>query len=124
MIEDLNVSGMLKNHKLASAIADSGFYEFKLQLDYKAQWYGSKVTIIDRWYPSSQLCSSCGSRQPMPLKVRHYDCSHCGLSIDRDLNAAINIKNYFGNTVSSTVSDCGRGNGSSAPVEAVSRLQT
>ena len=114
----------MKNHKLASAIADSGFYEFKRQLEYKAQWYGSKVTLIDRWYPSSQLCSGCGHRQPMPLKLRQYDCSNCGLSLARDLNAAINIQNYSENAASYSVSDCGRGNGSSAPVEAVSRQQT
>lgn len=100
VIEDLNVSGMMKNHKLASAIADSGFYEFRRQLEYKAEWYGSKVTVIDKWYPSSQLCSSCGSRQPMPLQVRQYDCYSCGLSLDRDLNAAINIRDYSKNTVS------------------------
>jgi putative transposase len=123
VIEDLNVGGMMKNHKLASAIADSGFYEFKRQLEYKAQWYGSKVTLIDRWYPSSQLCSGCGHRKPMPLKLRQYDCSNCGLSLDRDLNAAINIRDYSENTVSSMVSDCGRGNGPSAPVEAVNEPQ-
>lgn len=94
VIEKLNVNGMMKNHKLASAIADSGLYEFKRQLEYKAQWYGSKVTLIDRWYPSSQLCSGCGSRQVMPLQIRQYDCSNCGLSLERDLNAAINIRDY------------------------------
>lgn len=118
VIENLNISGMMKNHKLASAIADSGFFEFRRQLEYKAQWYGAKVTLIDRWYPSSQLCSGCGHRQPMPLKLRQYDCSNCGLSLDRDLNAAINIRDYSKNAVSSTVSACGRENGSSAPVEA------
>lgn len=124
VIEDLNVSGMMKNHKLASAIADSGFYEFRRQLEYKAEWYGSKVTVIDKWYPSSQLCSGCGARQAMPLQVRVYDCSSCGTSLDRDLNAAINIRDYSTNSVSYTDSDCGRRNGSSAPVEAVIRPQT
>lgn len=108
VIEDLNVLGMMKNHKLASAIADSGFYEFRRQLEYKAEWYGSKVTVIDKWYPSSQLCSGCGARQSMPLKVRQYDCSNCGVSLDRDLNAAINIRDYSLNAVSSTVSACGQ----------------
>lgn len=97
VIENLNVSGMMKNHCLAGAIADSGFYEFRRQLEYKASWYGSKVIIIDRFYPSSQLCSGCGSRQPMPLQLRTYDCQRCGVSLDRDLNAAINIKKLFGN---------------------------
>lgn len=124
VIEDLNVSGMMKNHKLASAIADSGFYEFRRQLEYKAEWYGSKVTVIDKWYPSSQLCSGCGARQSMPLQVRQYDCSSCGVSLDRDLNAALNIRDYSIKSVSYTDSDCGRRNGSSAPVESVIRPQT
>ncbi|WP_281362133.1 RNA-guided endonuclease InsQ/TnpB family protein [Oxynema aestuarii] len=92
-IEDLNVSGMLKNHKLAGAIADGGFYEFRRQLEYKCEWYGSKLTLIDPWYPSSQICSNCGHRQKMPLDRRQYDCPNCHASIDRDLNAAINVEN-------------------------------
>lgn len=106
VIENLNVSGMLKNPKLASAIADSGFYEFRRQLEYKADWYGSRVIVIDRWYPSSQLCSYCGHRQPMPLSLRVYQCGGCSASIERDLNAAINIKNYSETAVSSTVEAC------------------
>ncbi|NET29100.1 MAG: IS200/IS605 family element transposase accessory protein TnpB [Okeania sp. SIO1I7] len=94
VIEDLNVSGMLKNHKLASAIADCGFYEFKRQLTYKCEWYGSKLVIADRFYPSSQICSNCGHQQKMPLHLRTYECSECGFEADRDLNAAINLKNY------------------------------
>ncbi|NEP29049.1 RNA-guided endonuclease TnpB family protein, partial [Moorena sp. SIO3I6] len=105
VIEDLNVSGMMANHKLASSIADQGFYEFKRQLEYKCQWYGAKLVKVDRFYPSSQLCSSCGHRQKMPLPIRTYNCSECGLILDRDLNAAINLKNAVG----STVSACGRG---------------
>ena len=66
-IEDLNVSGLLKNHKLAAAISDCGFYEFKRQLEYKTVWYGSKLCEVDQWFPSTQLCSSCGARVPMPL---------------------------------------------------------
>lgn len=93
-IEDLNVSGMLKNHKLASAIADCGFFEFKRQLQYKCSWYDSKLVIVDRFFPSSQICSNCGARQKMPLKERVYNCSTCGISIDRDLNASINLVNY------------------------------
>lgn len=98
-IEDLNVSGMLKNHKLAGAIADGGFYEFRRQLAYKCQWYGSKLTLIDPWYPSSQICSHCGHRQKMPLDKRQYDCPNCHVSIDRDLNAAINLENAESSTV-------------------------
>lgn len=108
VIEDLNVSGMMKNHKLASAIADSGFYEFKRQLEYKASWYGSTIIVIDRFYPSSQLCSECHHRQPMPLNVRTFDCGNCGASIDRDLNASINIEHYPETADSSSVEACGR----------------
>ncbi|MCV3213889.1 transposase [Plectonema radiosum NIES-515] len=108
VIENLNVSGMLKNHKLAGAIADSGFYEFRRQLEYKTEWYGSKVVVIDRFYPSSQLCSNCGHRQRMPLRLRTYDCPSCGISIDRDLNASINIFSYSETAASSAVEACGR----------------
>jgi len=91
VIEDLNVSGMLSNHKLAQVIADCDFYEFKRQLEYKAKKFGCEIIIIDRWYPSSKTCSQCGHIQDIPLKVRTYNCENCGISIDRDLNAAINI---------------------------------
>lgn len=93
-VENLNVQGMLTNYKLAAAISDCGFYEFKRQLEYKTTWYGSKLCLADRWFPSSQLCSSCGVKQPMPLNQRQYNCLSCNLSIDRDLNASINILNY------------------------------
>jgi putative transposase len=93
VIEDLNVSGMLANHKLAGAISDCGFYEFRRQLEYKCQHYGSELLLADRFYPSSQLCSGCGHQQKMPLSVRIYDCPICGASLDRGLNAAINLSN-------------------------------
>ena len=93
-LEDLNVSGLLKNLKIAAAISDCGFYEFRRQLEYKTTWYGSKLCLVDRWFPSSQLCSRCGTKQPMPLSQRQYDCGICNLSIDRDLNASINLLNY------------------------------
>lgn len=85
-MEDLNVNGMLKNHRLAKSISDGSFNEFKRQLSYKTQ-----VRNIDRWYPSSQICSRCGMRKPMPLPERTYECERCGLTLDRDLNAALNI---------------------------------
>jgi putative transposase len=106
VVEDLNVSGMLKNHRLASAIADCGFYEFKRQLLYKAEWYGASVILADRFYPSSQLCSECGHRQKMPLRVRTFKCECCGLEKDRDFNASVNLENYYP-AVSSTVAACG-----------------
>ncbi|MGL5059483.1 MAG: RNA-guided endonuclease InsQ/TnpB family protein [Microcoleus sp.] len=93
-IEDLNVKGMLANHKLAGAIADLGFYEFSRQLEYKCQMYGSSLVLVDRWFPSSKICSNCGHKKDMPLPVRTYDCPACGLSIDRDLNASLNILNW------------------------------
>jgi len=93
-IEDLNVSGMMKNHKLAGAIQDGGFYEFRRQLEYKTKWYGSKLVVIDRYFPSSKKCSCCGNiKKDLKLSDRIYNCEKCGLSIDRDLNAAINIRN-------------------------------
>ncbi len=95
-LEDLNVSGMLSNHKLARAIADCGFGEFRRQLEYKCQRYGSELVIVDRYYPSSQLCSNCGHQQKMPLSERVYHCPDCGMILDRDLNAAINLSKTSG----------------------------
>jgi putative transposase len=94
VIEDLNVKGMSRNHKLSSAILDGGFYEFRRQLTYKCDWYGSKLTVVDRFYPSSKTCSGCSKvKKELALKERTYCCEHCGLKIDRDLNAAINLRN-------------------------------
>ena len=94
VIEDLNVKGMSKNHKLASAILDGGFYEFKRQLAYKTSWYGSKLTVVDRFYPSSKTCCNCQNiKQDLTLKDRVFKCSACKNELDRDLNAAINLRN-------------------------------
>ena len=93
-IEDLNVSGMLANHKLAGAISDLGFYEFRRQLGYKSLMYGSTLVLVNQWFPSSKTCSSCGHVQPMPLSERMYSCMKCGMQIDRDLNASLNILNW------------------------------
>ena len=91
-IEDLNVAGMVKNHHLAKVISDVSFYELRRQLEYKTAKTGAKLHVIDRWYPSSKTCSNCGSvKAKLSLKERTYKCEHCGLVIDRDLNAAINI---------------------------------
>ncbi len=95
VIEDLNVSGMLRNGKLAKAIADIGFYEFRRQLEYKCQLYGSELIIADRWFPSSKTCSNCGNHNSeLTLSDRIYDCKSCGASLDRDLNAAINLSRW------------------------------
>lgn len=105
VIEDLNVRGMVRNRHLARSIADMGFFEFRRQLEYKAAMRGGQVVIADRWFPSSKICSCCGHKQEeLPLSVRRWSCSICGVEHDRDLNAAINLKNY---AVSSTVSACG-----------------
>lgn len=92
-IEDLNVSGMLKFGKLAGAVAMLGFYEFRRQLEYKCKLYGSQLFIIGRWEPSSKTCSNCGwKNSELTLKDRVFDCLECGHSMDRDLNAALNIE--------------------------------
>ena len=92
-IEDLNVKGMIRNHKLAKSVSDTSFGEFRRQLEYKAKWYGKVVSVIDRFYPSSQLCSECGYRNPntKDLSVREWICTHCGAYHERDVNAAKNI---------------------------------
>lgn len=95
VIEDLNVAGMLTNHRIARHVLDASFGEFRRQLEYKTQWYGGRLVVADRWYPSSKTCSACGVVKPkLPLQVRTFNCNACGLNIDRDLNAAINLKHY------------------------------
>lgn len=92
-IEDLNVSGMVKNHKLASSISDASFSLFRTLLEYKCEWYGKTLSVIDRFYPSSKTCSNCGwKKDDLSLSDRTFACGNCGIRIDRDLNAAINIK--------------------------------
>lgn len=91
-LENLNISGMLKNHKLAKDIFDCSWYELARQLEYKGAWYGCEVFKINRFYPSSKTCSHCGCIQDkMPLNVRKWVCPDCGTHHDRDINAAINI---------------------------------
>ncbi len=100
VIEDLNVSGLMANHKLAKAIADMGFYEFRRQLTYKCELYGSKLVVVDRWFPSSKTCSNCGTKkETLSLSERMFQCSHCGFEIGRDLNAAINLKNVASHVI-------------------------
>ena len=95
-VEDLNVKAFLKNHKLAGAIADCGMYEFQRQLEYKTEKFSSQLVLVDRFFPSSQICSNCGNhRHKMPLKNRVYVCPDCGHTEDRDLNAAKNIEGWF-----------------------------
>lgn len=107
VIEDLHVSGMLKNHHLAQAIADGGFYEFRRQLLYKAQWYGSRVILASRWEPSSKICSGCGwMKEDLTLADRMFHCQQCGLVMDRDLNAALNLSKLAG-SCSDSQNACG-----------------
>lgn len=92
VLENLNVQGMMKNKHLSSAISEQKFYEFRRQITYKCKLYGIRVIIADRWYPSSKTCSNCGyHKKDLKLSERIYHCPVCGLNIDRDLNAAINL---------------------------------
>jgi putative transposase len=107
-IEDLNIKGMIANHKLAEAISNLGFYRFRELLTYKQGWYGFLLTIVDRWYPSSKTCSFCGHIQNMPLKERIFNCGGCGQIIDRDLNASINLEKWKVNADGLSVKACGQ----------------
>lgn len=96
VMEDLNVRGMMKNKHLAKAIQEQCFYEFIRQMKYKCEFNGIQFVQVDRWYPSSKTCSCCGSiKQNLKLKDRVYKCDECGLEIDRDKNASINLGNYW-----------------------------
>jgi putative transposase len=94
-IEDLGVSNMMKNKNLSRAIGDMGWYKFKSFLEYKCEWYGKNLSVIGRFDPSSKTCSSCGSiNRELTLKDRKWTCKLCGKEHDRDINAAINIRNF------------------------------
>ena len=94
VIEDLNVKGMLKNRKLSKAIQELSIYKFKQLLKYKAAWSDRKIIEVDRYFPSSKLCSECGYKySELTLKEREWKCPHCGHNHHRDLNAAINLEN-------------------------------
>jgi len=105
VIEDLNVKGMVQNHHLAKSITDAAFGEFRRQLNYKTEELGHVLLVADRFYPSSKLCSVCGTKtKHLPLSMRHWICPACSSVHDRDLNAAYNLKAY---AASSAVSACG-----------------
>lgn len=94
VIEDLNVSGIMKNKHLAKTIQKQSFYEFRRQLTYKCEWSGIELVIADRFYPSSKKCSNCGNiKKDLKLSDRMYHCN-CGHKMDRDLNASINLSKY------------------------------
>lgn len=118
VIEDLNVKGMMKNRRLSRAIGDMGFHEFRRQLEYKAKANDSKIVIADRWFASSKRCSSCGYQlDELPLSMRSWTCPACKTAHQRDLNAAINLKNL---AVSSTVTACGASSDGVAALAAIS----
>ena len=95
VMEDLNVSGMMKNKHLAKSISEANFYEFIRQMKYKCEWNNINFIQVDRYYPSSKTCSCCGSvKSDLKLKDRVYICPECGLEIDRDYNAALNLMKY------------------------------
>ena len=92
-IEDLNVAGMAKSRSLARSLSDAALGEFRRQLEYKTARSGAALRVVDRWYPSSKTCSNCGVvKAKLPLSERTFNCDACGLTMDRDLNAAINIQ--------------------------------
>ena len=92
VIEDLTVSGMLRNRRLARHIAGVGWAEFRRQVDYKTRWRGGRLVVADRWFPSSKMCSGCGVvKAKLRLSDRIFRCDQCGLVLDRDLNAACNL---------------------------------
>jgi len=95
VLEDLNVTGMLANHRLAAAISDAAWGELARQITYKATWRGGTVLTADRWFPSSKTCSACGVvKQALTLADRVFTCGACGISLDRDLNAAVNLATW------------------------------
>jgi putative transposase len=98
-IEDLNIQGMIANHKLAAAVSNNALQEIRRQLTYKQAHYGTKVELVDRWYPSSKMCSQCDHIQPMKLSERIFKCGKCGANQDRDANAAINLERAPNNKV-------------------------
>ena len=116
-IEDLNVRGMVRNRHLSRSIMDQSFHEIRRQLEYKAGWYGAQVVVADRFFPSTKRCSGCGTVHDMPLSKRTMRCG-CGLGIDRDLNAAINLERYASTASSAGIDACGE-NGADAMASAI-----
>lgn len=113
-LEDLHVAGMLKNHKLAQAVSDSNFGEIRRQLTYKAELNGTCLVVIDRFYPSSKTCSSCGYIKPeLGLHERTFICEACGTVLDRDHNAALNLLHEALRTTASSAGSHACGVGSS-----------
>ena len=121
VIEDLCVSGMMKNHHLAKAIANGSFFEIRRQLEYKGRWYGCEIITADRFFPSSKLCSCCGEKnKELKLSDRFWACKSCGAEHDRDLNAAINLERYPESDYAASFAVKARGERSSASERSLS----
>lgn len=121
-IEDLNVSGMVKNRCLARSIADAGFAEFRRQLEYKTAMTGARLHVVDRFFPSSKTCHSCGTIHPMKLSDRVMACE-CGNVMDRDLNAAMNLEQHAASSAVSVCGESGSGSGRKTGVKPFSVKQ-
>ena len=90
----MNITGMMSNHKLARSVADMSFFEFRRQLEYKAKYAVVQIVVADKWYPSSKTCNVCGKKaDELTLNIREWTCP-CGANHNRDVNAAINLRNY------------------------------
>lgn len=101
-LEDLNIKGMITNHKLAKAISDAGWGQFVTRLEYKGELYGCELHRVNRFFPSSKRCSNCGYiKENLTLQIREWDCPECSAHHDRDINAAINILKFSTNTAGS-----------------------
>lgn len=121
-IEDLNVRGMVRNRHLARAISDSGFYEFRRQIAYKAGLYGARLFVANRFYPSSKTCSCCGVvKQTLALAERMFRCEDCGFEVGRDINAALNLACL---AASSAASACGEARSGAVRKSRVKRAST
>lgn len=123
VIEDLNIVGMIKNRKLSQAISDVSFGEIKRQLTYKSLWYEKELVIANRYFASSKTCSECGhKKETLKLSERMFKCDNCGHSIDRDLNAAINLANYSPTSEYEESKACGE-NSEPRKVQRISKKQ-
>ena len=112
VVEDLNVAGMIRNRRLARAFSDAGFGEIRRHLTYKTSWHGGRLLVASRWFPSSKTCSSCGAvKTKLPLRIRTYLCEGCGLSMDRDENAARNLASLVKRTVAGSGPETRNGRG-------------
>lgn len=120
VLENLRVSNMMKNHRLAQAISDVGLFEFRRQIEYKAKWSGRKVIFADTFFPSSKTCNCCGwKNSDLKLTDRLFECKVCDMKIDRDLNASLNLKQiYTGSSLE--IQACGDGSSSLSEMTSVS----